>query len=187
MARKNKEPLSPTMKSYKRWRNAHIALKATEYSAPFVPLGIVLGVNWNEWFPQNGEHTSVAVGLIMALASTVVAVAAIVKKDSDFMKKIGLFIVFAFEFIGWGIVCVLLSKIALELGKALICTGAGLIATATADVVDKSAINNKYLEMKKLVDDNGLSKWGEWKERAKIQAEYDGEKKKETVRYVPHD
>lgn len=182
---KNKEKPSKTITDYRRYRNIHYALKATEYVAPFAPFGVMLGLNWNTWFPAGKDSTSVAVGLVMAIASLIMSVLAIAKKDSAFMKKVGAFIPVAVAFLGWGLVCVLLSNILMELGKSLMCTGAGIIASATADVVDKEAVGEKYLYLKSLCDDNGLSKEGEWREKAKVQAEKDAEQKR--VRYVPHD
>lgn len=170
--KKNKEE-SPTVKSYKRWRNAHRALKAVEFSAPIAPFGVTLGVNWNEWFPQDGNHVSVGVGLVLAFGSLIVSILALMKKDSEFMKSVGIFIPIAFGFIAWGSVCVLLSSVLMELGKAMIFTGCGVIASALSDSVDRAVVKEKYEYMKKLADENGLSKKGEWQKAARKQAKQD--------------
>ena len=187
-AKKTKEPVSPTIKAYRKWRNAHAALKATEFGAPFVPLGVTVGLNWQSWFPDGANHTPVAVGLIMTIATLALSVLAVSKKDSDFMKKVGPIIPIAFGFLAWGVVCVLLSNVLMELGYALLSSGGGLMASALSDTIDTTYVNERYTYLKQLVEDNGLSKKGEWKQNAQVQAEHDGEvKKAKSVRYHPHD
>lgn len=182
-----KKPISKTMREYRKWKRLHYSLKATEYVAPFAPFAITAGVNYNEWFYTGNEPTKIAFGFVMAVASLALSVVTMAKKDSEFMKKVGIFIPIAFGFLSWGLVCVLLSTILMELGKALLATGAGILAAATADTADKTVVEEKYEYMKQLADENGLTKKGEWQMNAKAQAEYDGEKKRKTVRYIPHD
>lgn len=184
---KNKKQVPVTVKQFKKWRNIHIALKATEYVAPFAPFAVMLGVNWNQWFPQDGNHVSVGIGLVMAVASLAISIIAMSNKDSDFMKRVGVFIPIAFGFLAWGLVCVLLSSVLGEFGKAMMATGAGILASATADATDRNVVKEKYEFMKGLMDEHGLSKQGEWKQNAEEQAKYDGDKKASRVRYVPHD
>jgi len=184
--RKTKEKPSKTVRDYRKWRNVHVALKATEYAAPFVPFGVTLGVNWGSFFPETGgNHTSVGIGLVLAVASLAMSVLAVSKKDTDFMKKIGPIIPIAFAFIAWGVVCILLSTVLMELGKALASTGAGLIASAVADTVDNAYVGERYGFLRNLTDENGLSKKGKWQQQARIQAQIDAER--EAVQFVPHD
>ena len=186
--KRNKPEVSKTIKEYRKWRNGHVALKASEYSAPILAFGVSIGVNWQEWFPADENPTSAAIGLIMAIATLSISVLAVAKKDSDFMKKIGAIIPIAFAFVSWGVVCILLADVLLQLGKALLFTGVGLIVSAVTDTADANYVSERYLYLKELAEDNGLTNKGEWKQEAKAQATLDGEQAKaKQVRYVPHD
>lgn len=182
---KKKEPLPPSVREYRKWRNLHYGLRVASYASPFVPFGVALGVNWNEWFPPDANATPTAIGLVMAVATLALSVVAMCNKDSEQMKKIGVFIPIGFAFLAWGVVCVLLSNILMELGKALLFTGVGILASAVEDSVDRTVVKEKYLYMKDLVDSNGLTESGAWKQEQKQQAEHDGQKQK--VRFIPHD
>lgn len=187
MTKKSKQQEPKTLRDFKKYRNLHYGIKIGEFVAPFVPFAIALGFNWNDWFPENGNHTSVGIGLVLAIASLAISILMMMKKDSDLMKKVGVFIPIAFGFIAWGVVCILLSTVLLELGKSLLATGIGIAVSAVSDTVDKTIVYEKYCYLKNLATENGLTKQGKWQMDAEAQAKYDGEKQRNTVRYVPHD
>ena len=185
MAKKNKEKPNATIREYKKWRNLHFGLKAAVFPTAISPLAIEVIVNANTWFPEGKDHTTPAFGFAMALLATIGTVLAIVKKDSEIMKKVGAFVSIGIGLVVWGLVFKVLAMAFNDVGNALIYAGAGVIASAIEDTADKLVVKEKYEEMKKLADDNGFTKKGRWKEERRIQAEYD--KKKNPVRYVPHD
>lgn len=164
--------LSETERQYKRWRNIHFALKTAPYPTVLCPFAIELGVNWQTWF-LNTDSTSIGLGLAMAIVSTLASIFAIIKRDSETMKKIGPFISVGVAFLMWGAVCLFLASVLNELGKLLIFAGCGILGAAVEDAVDNQVVEEKYLYMKKLMDENGLSKKGEWQVNAEKQARTD--------------
>ena len=184
MAKKNNEP--QTLKEYKKWRNIHYGLKVAPVVTVAAPLGAEIGINWNDWFAQEDKF-SVAFGLVLAVITTVLSVLAIVKKDSEVMKKVGPFISLGIGFLLWGAVCWFLSTLLFQLAYLLITAGISILAAAIEDGVDKAVVKEKYEYLKQLADDNGFTKKGKWEMERKAQAEYDAKKYQEQVRFIPHD
>lgn len=185
MAQKSKAPA--TLREYKKWRNLHYGLKASVVPTALTPFAIELIANWSAWFPENKDGTSVGIGLAMALVSTFASVFALTKKDTEFMKKIGPFLPLAIGFIMWGAVLFMLSSVLYEMGKLLIFSGCGILGSAVEDAVEKAAVSEKYEYMKKLADDAGFTRKGRWQKEQEAQAEYDKEKYKEELKFIPHD
>jgi len=181
---KKQEPY--TLKQYKKYRNIHYALKVAPFVTVAAPLGIEIGVNWNEWFAQQDKF-SVAFGLCLAVITTILSVLAIAKKDSELMKKIGPFISLGIGFLMWGAVCWFLSNLLYQLAYLLITAGLSILSASIEDAVDKQMVKEKYETMKQLADDNGFTKKGKWKAEAQAQAEHDAKKYQEEVRFIPHD
>lgn len=182
MAKKNRRQLTQTEKAYRRYRNAHIALKIAPYPTAFTPFAIELAANWKTWFPEGQNNTSVAIGLCMAIMTTMLSVLAIAKKDSDLMKKVGPFVSVGLAFLAWGAVCIFLSSVLMELGKMLVFAGCGILGAAVEDTVDKQLVLPKYKFIKEEATKNGLTNQGEWQKKITEQAEADGR-----IRYIPHD
>ena len=187
MKQGNKKKQPKTLREYKKWRNLHIGLKAAVYPLSVSPFAIELIANWNTWFPANKDNTSIGIGLALALVTTFISVFAVIKKDSELMKKIGPFVALAFGMILWGSVAILLSTVLMELGKLLIFSGCGIIAAAVDDAVDKAVVKEKYEFTKALADEAGFTKRGKWQNEAKKQAEYDKEKYEQEYEFIPHD
>lgn len=177
MSRKNKPQDSATIKQYKKYRNAHYALKVAPFPTVLTPFAVELGFNWGEWFGEGKDNTSIGLGLAMAIVTTVLSVLAIVKKDSELMKKIGAFVSVGIMFLAWGAICILLASVLTELGTLLLYSGAGIIGAAVEESVDKAVVKEKYEFMLDLVNKNGLSKKGEWQHDMSVQAEADKNEK----------
>lgn len=188
MAKKNKEKkqIPYTLRQYHKWRNIHYALKAAPVITVIAPLGVEIGVNWNEWFAQQDKF-SAAFGLCLAVITTILSVIAITKKDSEMMKKIGPFISLGIGFLMWGAVCWFLSSLLYQLAYLLITAGLSILGAAVEDAVDRQLVYEKYTTLKTLADEKGFTKKGQWAMEAKLQAEHDAEKYNEEVRYIPHD
>ena len=186
MAKGNKTKQPKTLRDYKKWRNIHYGLKAAPFATVTVPLGIEIGVNWNEWFTIE-DKMSVAFGLILAVITTILSVLAIAKKDSELMKKVGPFISLGIGFLLWGAVCWFLSSLLYQLAYLLITAGSSILVASIEDAVDKGMVYEKYEYTKQLAEENGFTKKGKWKKQAEAQAAYDAEKYQEQVRFIPHD
>ena len=180
---KKKRELTKTEKDLRKYKAIHYSLKAAPFATVMVPFGVELGVNWNKWFPQGQNNTYVAIGLSMSVLSTILSVLAIAKKDSDFMKKVGPFVTLAIGFMMWGAVCVFLSSVLMELGLLLIYAGCSIIGASIEDVVDKAVVKPRYLKLKAVADENGLTKSGEWE----LEVEEQAKKDKKKLEFVPYD
>jgi len=179
--KKTKKAEYASVKEYKKWRNIHYSLKSAPYASVAIPLGAEAGVNWSEWFGDktSQNHVSIGFGLGMAIVTTLLSVLAIAKKDSDTMKKIGPYYSVGVAFLMWGFVFYLLSSIAYDAAFLLIYAGAGILAAAIESNIDAAYVKERYEIAKKAMDDNGLSKKGEWKQSLEAQAKKDGATKRQ--------
>lgn len=178
---KNKKSLSKTEQEYRKWKNIHRGLKIAIVPTTIAPMAATIGVNWNQWFKYE-DKLSVAFGLVLAIITTVLSVVAILKKDSELMKKIGPFVTLGIGMMLWGGVCLLLAALLDELGRLLVIAGSSILAAACEDIVDKQVVLPKYEYMVKLADETGISKKGQWQQKMEAQAQEEG-----YVRFVPHD
>ena len=188
MAKKTKEKkyVPPTLRQYRKYRNIHYGLKSASIPTLVAPFGIELGVNWQTWFQRAEDKVSIAVGLFLALVTTLLSGLAIAKRDSELMKKIGPFYALGVLFCLLGVINLLLAQLLYDLGWLLVAAGASIMAVAIEDTVDKSVVKEKYEYSKKIADEYGFTAKGKFEEETRIQAEYDKEKMGE-VRYHPHD
>lgn len=184
MKPKNKQP--KTLKDYKNWRNLHYGLKAAPVATVAAPLGIEVGLNWNDWFKVE-DKLSVGLGLILAVITTILSVIAITKKDSELIKKAGPFISLGIAFLLWGAVCWLLYSLLYQLAYLLLTAGTSILVAAIEDSVDKWLVVEKYETMKKLADEKGFTKKGKWQKQVELQAELDSREYEDDTRYYPHD
>lgn len=178
---KNKKQLSKTEQEYRKWKRTHFALKAAPFPTVVAPFAVIIGVNWNDWF-KHEDKISVALGLILAVITTVLSVVAITKKDSELMKKVGPFISLGIGFLMWGAVCIFLAALLQDLGYLLLTAGSSILVAAVEDAVDKQLVLPKYEYMVKLADETGISKKGQWEAEMEAKAKDEG-----YVRFVPHD
>ena len=182
MAKRNKKQEPKTLRTYKRLRNTHYALKVAPFVTSAVPFAVEAGVYGNEWFTPK-EAGSAATGLILAVLTTLATVLAVAKRDSEFMKKLGPFIPLGIGFLVWGVVCLIIADLLNQFGYLLIAAGSSILVAAVEDTLDKTLVKGKYEYMKKLADDNGYTKKGKWEAEQKAIAESE----REEIVYVPHD
>ncbi len=133
------------------------ALKTTSYAAPVVPVGIEVGMNFDEWFIKNNQGIHVAFGFIMLIFSTVLTYLSIAKHKKLF-EKYSAFWQVALILICWAVAFLFLSSILNQLGMMLLYIGLSLIASATADEVDNHVIEEKLTFYQGLVSEYGLDK-----------------------------
>ena len=58
MGGKDKKPRKQrtTLQKYKLWRNWSYGLEAGKFAMPFIPFGIILGVNWSDWVGDSASE-----------------------------------------------------------------------------------------------------------------------------------
>lgn len=159
------------------------SLKGGAYAAPLVPVGIEVGINWNEWFVQSKSGIHVASGFIMLIISTLLTYFSIAKKK-NLLKEVSAFWNVAIIVICWAISLLFLSSILSDLGFMLLYIGFGLIASATMDEVEERVIEPKYEFYRGLVTEYKLDKREVRKEQkkqekidqAKVEAELEARK-----------
>lgn len=185
MAERKPKKQITTMGHVRRWRAASLSLKASTYVCPLVPFGIILGINWSDWFGSNSTQQngwSLGLGFGMLLVSLFSTILSIAKRDDLFTKSIsGLFYV-AILFAAWGVTFMFLASIMNEFGKFFIYFAISIAGSGSCDQVNKSYCQHWLDFYKNLADQEGLSGKGEKEKEARDQAHAEHERK-----YRPHD
>ncbi len=160
-----------TLQHLRRWKAANAALRAGMYVAPAVPTGIIMGINWEEWFTQNASRGwSIGVGFAMLLVAFVSALLGMVKKDEVLKEKVGGFLYLAVLFAVIGFALVMLASILEQLGWYFVWVAVSLVgSTGLQSASDKWS--GKWVEFyAKVADDNGLTKESAKRMEARRQA-----------------
>ncbi len=155
-----------------------VGLKGGAYAAPFVPMVVMTGINWDEWFIQSKSGIHVATGFIMLIVSTLLTYLSIAKKK-NLLEKVSAFWNVAIIVICWAVSLLFLSSILSDLGFMLLYIGFGVIASACMDEVEARIIEPKYQEYKQLVSDYGLDKREVRKKEKEIQRRKQAEQEAE--------
>jgi len=151
MAKKQK---SKTLSTYKKLKATDVGLKVGTFVLPIVPAVVLTGVKWDEWWGK--ANVSLPFGFACLLLTVVSAVLGIMKSDTIIKKKdIGLFYL-TITFCLIGITCLFLASLFSQIGYMFLYTAAGLLASATGNIVDEKVIKPKRDFYKKLVEDNAL-------------------------------
>ena len=166
----------PTVKQMNKYRGASIGLKCASYGCCLVPAGVIVGVNWNDWFAQADDgKVSIGLGFGMLIVSTLLSVIMVMKRDKEFMKKYSPMFYVALLVLCWGATFALLSALAKEFASMLIYVGIGVACGAICDEVNIAAIKPRYEKYKKLVFDYGLVDKAQAEINAREQAKKDRE------------
>lgn len=166
-----------TERHYKNWKKAKVGLYIAQWSMPFIPATVITAVNWNDWFANQG--LSLPFGFVSLLVSVLLSILAIYKRDDDAEKKISPIYSVAMILAVWGSTFLLLANIMDQMGFMFLATAGGVVGSATASQVNKSKIQPRIDEYRKLLDENVLDKKAQAKEQREIQAK---EEAKQVVR-----
>jgi hypothetical protein len=168
----------PSVKQYRKIRDAKWGLKAASYLCAMTPDIIICGVNYDEWFaPQTSTGPSLGVGFGMMLVSLILTLLAIFKRDTDFMTKFSPLFYVAVLCACWGISFYFLATIMNEAGQMFIYTAIGVMAGGVCDQCEKDLVEPKYLKAKECISKHGLSSYGAWEKAFEKQASDDEIKK----------
>ena len=155
-----------------------VGLKGATYGAPIVAVGIMTGINWNEWFVQSRSGVFVGFGFLFTIISTLLTYLSIAKQKK-IIEKLSGFWNTAIIVICWAIALLFLSSIASQLGYILLYIGFSLIASAVMDETETRLVEPKYQEYKQLVSDYGLDKREVRKKEKELQRRKQAEQEAE--------
>ena len=149
---KVKTPKTQTQKSYRNWSIVKWLLYGGTYATPLIPAGIMVGVNWEEWFtPQ--ESVSLGLGFASLLLTIVITIVGIGKRDKILRDSFSPLYYFAMILALWAIVLMFLASIAHELGTMLLYTCFGLVGGATCDQFRKTKVDENVNMYKALINE----------------------------------
>lgn len=173
MTKRGKKQTPKTLVEYKKWNTAKWALYGAMFAAPVAPATIMTIINWDEWFAQSG--VSLPLGFVSLLVSTLLSIIGIWKKDDLANKAVSAVYYLALVFVCFGATFLFLANLFSQVGYMFLATAGGLVASGTADQVNKSLVKPRVKEYKELIETNALDtrakKKAERKERAKLDAE----------------
>ena len=169
----HKKEKSPTVRTYKNWKSARLALYVATFSSPLIPASIMTIINWDEWFQQSG--ISLPLGFASLLVSTLLSIIGIWKKDNLMNKTISAVYYLALLFVGFAAAFLFLANLMSQVGYMFLATAGGLLAGGTADQVNKSLVKPRVKEYRNLIDKNGLDARAKRKLERKKQAKLDAE------------
>ena len=151
---KEKKIKSKTVSTYKKWNAAKWGLFAGQFAAPVVPAAVMTAVNWEEWFAKSGH--SLPLGFASLLVTVILAVVGLWKKNEIVEKSVSIVFYLSLLFFMIGVTCCFLASLFSQVGYMFMATGGGLLASGICDQVNKSIVNERVNEYRKLIDDNNL-------------------------------
>lgn len=162
-----------TLQEYKKYKKLDTTLRVSKYVLPTIPVIVVGGVNWQEWFVKQG--TSLPFGLATMLIAVLSALFAYSKSKNEKEQKVSPFFYIGAILAMFGISFLLLSNILREMGLMFMFAVLGIIGGGVMDQVDTDFVKERKNEYKELVDTNELDsrvrKKNEAKQQRKLKAE----------------
>lgn len=165
MAKKFK---TKTVKTRDNLKRASTAIKVSKFILPFVPSGVLVGINWEDWIEETGG--SLPAGLIMAIFSAIIVSFGVTKKEQFEEKKISPIFVLTIGVAIAGVACLLLANILEELGITLLVSAIGAAASSVGDQINMSVITPKLQEYNDIIKEVGLDEKTNKKEERREQA-----------------
>lgn len=175
-----KKAKSVTKRTYKKWKITRYSLKASTYLLPLVPEGIILGINWNEWFATK-ESWSIGLGFGSLLVTVLVTILGIAKRDEFINKNVSSLFYLSGLMAMWAVVLMFLASIANQFGIMLLYTSAGICAGATCDQVNKAVVIPEVEWYKEMLKDVGLDQKEEKRKAIREKARQEAIKEKEAI------
>ena len=170
MAKKEKKEVT-TLQHLRRWKAANTAIRAGMYLCPVVPTGIVMGLNWQEWFCKDASQGwSIGIGFSMLLVAFLSAIVGMVKKDDVLRQKLGGFLYLAVLFAVIGVSLKLLSNILGELGNYFLYIAASLLGSVGCSTLSDKWSGEWVKFYSGIAEENGLTSPAAKRKAAKEQA-----------------
>jgi len=172
-----------TIQKYRFWHRWYLGLKAAEFSVPLIPFGVILGINWSDWFgKEQSEGWSIGLGFGMLIVATVLAITEIMKKDELVKTKVSFLFYVSIVFVLVGFSFKLLASIMNTMGDMFLYVSCGIVGAGGVDETNQMAIKPRMDFYKSLVDENGLDKSSAKKMDDTDQAKKEGEEAKKERR-----
>lgn len=173
---------SKTISRYNKWKTAKYSLYASTYIFPLVPAAAIRGIHWNEWFNKSGP--SLPFGFATLLASVLITIWGIAKRDDLLKKNVSPLFYMAAVMAIWAVAFMFLANICNQIGQMLMWTVVGILSGASADQVNKSIVFSRIEEYKKIIDENGLDEKARRKKERKEKLEEEAKKEAEMMQAV---
>ena len=123
-----------TLQEYKKYKKLDTTLRVSKYVLPTIPVIVVGGVNWQEWFCKQG--TSLPFGLATMLIAILSSLFAYSKSKNEKEQKVSPFFYIGAILAMFGISFLLLSNILREMGLMFMFAVLGIIGGGVMDQVD---------------------------------------------------
>ncbi len=180
---KQRKPMTTVAK--RNWLSfADKATRVGYYGAPLVPVAVMVGINWDEWFVKSHNGWTVGGGFIMLVLSTLLTYFAIAKKKKLF-EQFSAFWSVAIILVSWAVALLLLSRLLSDLGFMLLYIAFGVVGSAILDETDTRVLKPKAEFYANLCRDTGLDAKEEKRKAkeaaAKVQAEAEAEARRRAV------
>ena len=168
-----------TLEKAKAWKRGYLALKAGQFASPIVPFGVILGINWSDWFGAGAsEGWSIGLGFGMLAVATVLAIAEVMRKDELVKTKVSFVFYISIVFVLVGFSFKLLASIMNEMGNYFLYIACGLLGGGGIDQINQAFVRPKSDFYANLVEENGLDKSSARKLLDAEQAKKEGEEKR---------
>lgn len=167
------KPKLTTVDHYKRWNTAKWSLYASMWALPLAPATAMTIINWDEWFAKSG--LSLPFGFATLLASTLLSIIGIWKKDEIVNKTVSVVYYLALVFTGFGVSFLFLASLYQMIGYMMLATAGGLLASGTVDQINKSLVKPNVAFYKKLIEENCLDEKSKRKKQREEQARREAE------------
>lgn len=151
--KKERKPKT-TLQTYKALKRTKLAMQIGTFVLPLVPMVVIGGINWNDWFANAGS--SLPAGFTTMLIATLSAIATIVKNKELKEHGISPLIIGAITLILIGVSCKFLSSILNDLGTMFIAAGAGIVMSFVDETVEHKIVDGRIEEYAGYVRDNNL-------------------------------
>lgn len=168
-----KKPKLKTVQEYKKWNTAKWGLYAGMWASPLVPAGIMTVINWDEWFAKSG--ISLPFGFASLLVTTILSIILIWKKDDIVNKAVSCVFYLAVLFIFFGATFLFLASLYQMVGYMFMATAGGLVASGTADQLNKSLVKPNVEFYQNLIKENKLDAKSKRQAKREEQARKDAE------------
>lgn len=177
MAKKEKT----TLQEYNKWKKIHYSFKYGKYLAPLIPATVITGINWNEWFNQQG--LSLPFGFATLLIAILGSIFAYSKSENESNNNN----VSPFFYIGailamLGISFALLANILSQMGLMFLFTVMGIFGGGGLDQFDRTLVVNNLAEYKGLVETNQLDKKSQKRAYREEKARLESQQNKDSVK-----
>lgn len=172
MAKNNvKKKEVTTLGHLRRWKAANFAIRSGMYVCPMVPTGVIMGINWQDWFGKDSlQGFSIGIGFAMLLTAFLSSILAVSKKDKVLQEKTGGFLYIGILFCVIGFSLVMLASIINTLGWYIVYMGVAMFGSMGCSITSDKWSGKWVQFYKEIAEANGLTSPAEKRLNARKKA-----------------